>query len=154
MNVPGLTSNHTFYLASYLASYLVFRVFRLAPYTISCPVSYPASPNSLTSNFLPDIPSDILNPPGQVCGGLVAYTSSVQNAASDHSAAKSEIPSDAVTATASAQGMDGPVEVEVIATADHIYSISVTDENETEGIGRTSGRRKRVRGKGASHNAG
>lgn len=46
-----------------------------------------------------------------------------------------EIPADAVTGTGTAKGMNGDVTVEVIATKDRIYSVKVTDEKETEGIG-------------------
>ena len=46
-----------------------------------------------------------------------------------------EIPDDAVTLTGSAQGRNGPVDVEVVATADKIYSITVLKHVETDGIG-------------------
>ena len=46
-----------------------------------------------------------------------------------------EVPADAVTCTGSAQGIDGEVVVEVVATADHIFSVTVTEQNETPGIG-------------------
>lgn len=42
---------------------------------------------------------------------------------------------DAITCTGSAQGIDGPVTVEVVATQDEIISITVTEQNETAGIG-------------------
>ena len=40
-----------------------------------------------------------------------------------------------VTSVGTANGIDGPVSVEVVATADDIISITVTEQNETEGIG-------------------
>ena len=46
-----------------------------------------------------------------------------------------EVPADAVTCTGSAQGIDGDVVVEVVATADQIFSVTVTEQNETPGIG-------------------
>ena len=46
-----------------------------------------------------------------------------------------EIPEDAVTATGSGQGIDGPVTVEVVANAEQIFSVTVTEQNETVGIG-------------------
>ena len=51
------------------------------------------------------------------------------------SAPKSKIPSDAVTVEGVAQGMDGDVKVELILTKDKIYSINVTEQNETPNIG-------------------
>ena len=58
-----------------------------------------------------------------------------RNLGTSSSVAKSQIPGDAVTVTGSAQGMVGPVSVELIATADKIYSINVIEANETENIG-------------------
>ncbi|XME03154.1 flavocytochrome c [Lachnospiraceae bacterium C1.1] len=70
------------------------------------------------------------------CGSLIAYTSTHKaQETAQVGADTSEIPADAVTAEGSAQGMDGEVKVEVVATADRIYSVAVTEENETEGIG-------------------
>ena len=46
-----------------------------------------------------------------------------------------EVPDDAVTLTGSADGRNGPIEVEVTATADKIYSITVLKHVETDGIG-------------------
>ena len=46
-----------------------------------------------------------------------------------------EAPADAVTCTGTAQGIDGDVVVEVVATADQIISVTVTEQNETPGIG-------------------
>ncbi len=47
----------------------------------------------------------------------------------------SDIPADAVTATGEAQGLGGPVKVEITATADKIYNLVATGDNETPGIG-------------------
>ena len=47
----------------------------------------------------------------------------------------SEIPESAVTLTGTADGRNGPVTVEVVADAEKIYRIAVTDHQETEGIG-------------------
>ena len=47
----------------------------------------------------------------------------------------SAIPADAQTLTGSAMGKIGDVTVEVVATADKIYSVAVTGHTETEGIG-------------------
>ena len=46
-----------------------------------------------------------------------------------------EAPSDAVTVTGTAKGNNGDVTVEVTLTKDTIYSVKVTDQQETEGIG-------------------
>lgn len=45
------------------------------------------------------------------------------------------IPKDAIIANGSAQGMDGQVKVEVAFTEDKIYSVTVTEANETPDIG-------------------
>ena len=42
---------------------------------------------------------------------------------------------EAVTMEGSAKGMDGDVAVKVVADKDYIYSVEVTDQHETEGIG-------------------
>lgn len=47
----------------------------------------------------------------------------------------SAVPKDAITATGMAQGMDGPVTVELALSQDTIYSVTVTDANETPEIG-------------------
>ena len=57
------------------------------------------------------------------------------NTASDSGVALKDIPAEAVTCTGAAQGMNGPVTVEVVATKDRIYSVKVVDQKETEGIG-------------------
>ncbi len=46
-----------------------------------------------------------------------------------------EIPDEAVVLTGSAQGRNGPVDVEITATKDKIYSIKVLNHVETDGIG-------------------
>ena len=45
------------------------------------------------------------------------------------------IPEDAQTLTGTAQGRNGPVEVKVVADSGKIYSVVVTNHEETEGIG-------------------
>jgi len=50
-------------------------------------------------------------------------------------AAAAAKPADLVTVTGSAQGMNGPVELQVEATADKLVSLSVVSQNETQGIG-------------------
>lgn len=47
----------------------------------------------------------------------------------------SEIPDDAVTSTGTGKGMNGDVTVEVVADENRIYSVKVTDHQETLGIG-------------------
>lgn len=63
------------------------------------------------------------------CGGSGASQS--QSTA----ASASEGGTQQVTATGTAQGIEGDVVVEVVADAGQIYSVTVTEENETEGIG-------------------
>ena len=46
-----------------------------------------------------------------------------------------DIPSDAVTATGSAKGINGDVTLQVTATPDKLYQLQVVEEAETEGIG-------------------
>ncbi|MBQ9686101.1 MAG: flavocytochrome c [Oscillospiraceae bacterium] len=46
-----------------------------------------------------------------------------------------DVPADAAVLTGTADGRNGPVSVEVRATADQIYSIRVTEQAETDGIG-------------------
>ena len=45
------------------------------------------------------------------------------------------IPKDAIVASGSAQGMEGPVKVEIAFSQDKIYSVTVTEANETPDIG-------------------
>ena len=46
-----------------------------------------------------------------------------------------EIPAEALTLTGTAQGINGDVTVEIVATKDALYRVRVVDEQETEGIG-------------------
>ena len=46
-----------------------------------------------------------------------------------------ELPGDAKTLTASAQGRNAPVSVEVIASPTEIFKVRITEHEETEGIG-------------------
>ena len=46
-----------------------------------------------------------------------------------------DIPAEAMTLTGTADGRNGPVSVELVATADKIYQIKVTEQSETDGIG-------------------
>ena len=50
-------------------------------------------------------------------------------------AASAAKPAGMVSVTGSAQGMNGPVELKVEATADKLVSVSVVSQNETQGIG-------------------
>ncbi|ETP72910.1 hypothetical protein UYO_1150 [Lachnospiraceae bacterium JC7] len=71
---------------------------------------------------------------GIIAAAVTGYQA--RNLGTSSSVAKSQIPSDAVTATGEAQGLGGPVKVEVIANADKIFSINVTDASgETPNIG-------------------
>lgn len=51
------------------------------------------------------------------------------------SSSNAPVAEGAVTATGSAKGMEGDVVVEVTADATTIYSITVKEQNETQGIG-------------------
>ncbi|MBR1456362.1 MAG: ammonia-forming cytochrome c nitrite reductase subunit c552 [Oscillospiraceae bacterium] len=46
-----------------------------------------------------------------------------------------DIPADAMTLTGVAAGRNGDVKVEIVATADKLYQIRVTEQGETDGIG-------------------
>jgi fumarate reductase flavoprotein subunit len=46
-----------------------------------------------------------------------------------------EAAADEITCTGTAQGINGPVSVEVVATPDEIISVTVTEHSETDGIG-------------------
>ena len=50
-------------------------------------------------------------------------------------AASADIPEGASTAKAQANGIDGPVVVEVTADAEKIYAVNILEQNETPGIG-------------------
>lgn len=51
------------------------------------------------------------------------------------SASLGEVSQEAITCTGSANGMDGPVDVDVVADANTIYSVTVLHHEETPGIG-------------------
>ena len=76
---------------------------------------------------------------GIACGillAVVALCSIIAGNATPAAGVKdSQIPENAVTLTGSADGRNGPVAVEVIADSEMIYRISVTDHQETDGIG-------------------
>ena len=76
---------------------------------------------------------------GAICGVMIillAIISAAAGASGSAAGAKdSEIPADAVTLTGTGAGRNGDITVEVIATADRIYRVTVTDQQETEGIG-------------------
>ena len=59
----------------------------------------------------------------------------IQNCPQPGAVLAEDTPDEAVTLTGSAQGRNGPVEVEVTATADKIYGIRVLKHTETDGIG-------------------
>ena len=54
---------------------------------------------------------------------------------SSYAVEKRNAPKNAVTVTAIAQGLNGPVTLEMTATADRIYEIIVTDHAETPELG-------------------
>ena len=56
-------------------------------------------------------------------------------------AASADIPEGAATAKAQANGIDGPVVVEVTADAEKIYAVNILEQNETPGIGSVARRR-------------
>lgn len=70
-------------------------------------------------------------------GGAAGAEAAGSEAASEAAPAvdPADIPDTAKTATGEAQGLDGPVKVEVIADDQKLYSVKVTEQNETEGIG-------------------
>ena len=76
---------------------------------------------------------------GAICGVMIillAIISAAAGASGSAAGAKdSEIPADALTLTGTGAGRNGDITVEVIATADRIYRVTVTDQQETEGIG-------------------
>lgn len=51
------------------------------------------------------------------------------------SGSKVDAPSTAVTTKGSAKGLNGPVELEIVASDNHIYNIKVVSHSETQGIG-------------------
>ncbi len=76
---------------------------------------------------------------GIACGILLVvlaiFSIVAGNAAPVAGVKDSEIPENAVTLMGTADGRNGPVTVEVIADSAKIYRISVTEHQETEGIG-------------------
>ncbi|MCR5776701.1 MAG: flavocytochrome c [Lachnospiraceae bacterium] len=70
-------------------------------------------------------------------GGAAGAEAAGSEAASEAAPAvdPADIPDTAKTCTGEAQGLDGPVKVEVIADENQIYSVKVTEQQETEGIG-------------------
>ena len=71
---------------------------------------------------------------GIVAAAITGYQAT--NLGTSTSVGKNQIPKDAVTSTGEAQGLGGPVKVEVIANAEKIFSINVTEASgETPNIG-------------------
>lgn len=64
--------------------------------------------------------------------GVFSMTACGKSASADKGA---DASAEAKTCTGEAQGMDGVVKVEVKADANKIYSVTVTEQNETEGVG-------------------
>ena len=64
--------------------------------------------------------------------GVFSMTACGKSASADKGA---DASAEAKTCTGEAQGMDGAVKVEVKADANKIYSVTVTEQNETEGVG-------------------
>ena len=71
---------------------------------------------------------------GIACGLILLLVLIVSHVQANNSQ-KLDLPSDAQTLTASAEGKEGPVEVEVIASPDQIFKVRVTNHTETDGIG-------------------
>ena len=71
---------------------------------------------------------------GIACGLILLLVLIVSHVQANNSQ-KLDLPGDAQTLTASAEGKEGPVEVEVIASPDQIFKVRVTNHTETDGIG-------------------
>ena len=71
---------------------------------------------------------------GIACGLILLLVLIVSHVQANNSQ-KLDLPSDAQTLTASAEGKEGPVEVEVIASPSQIFKVRVTNHTETDGIG-------------------
>ena len=71
---------------------------------------------------------------GIACGLILLLVLIVSHVQANNSQ-KLDLPSDAQTLTASADGKEGPVEVEVIASPTEIFKVRVVSHTETEGIG-------------------
>lgn len=59
----------------------------------------------------------------------------IQMKQAEKAAEQAGFPPDVITSTGSAKGLNGDVEVEVIANSERIYSVKVRSHKETEGIG-------------------
>ena len=74
---------------------------------------------------------------GIACGVflLVVLVWSIISANTTKTVGDTNVSKDAVTLTGSAEGRNGPIEVEIVADAEKIYQIRVVSHEETEGIG-------------------
>ena len=74
---------------------------------------------------------------GAACGILLAVIMAVCIISSNttKTVGDTNVSAEAQTLTGTAQGRNGPVEVEVVADAERIYQISVLNHEETEGLG-------------------
>ena len=71
---------------------------------------------------------------GIACGIILLLVLIISHVQANNSQ-KLDLPSDAQTLTASADGKVGPVEVEVITSPSQIFKVRVTNHSETDGIG-------------------
>ncbi|MBO5640223.1 MAG: FMN-binding protein, partial [Oscillospiraceae bacterium] len=71
---------------------------------------------------------------GIACGLILLLVLIISHVQANNSQ-KLDLPSDAQTLTASADGKVGPVEVEVITSPSQIFKVRVTNHTETDGIG-------------------
>ena len=71
---------------------------------------------------------------GIACGIILLLVLIISHVQANNSQ-KLDLPSDAQTLTASADGKVGPVEVEVITSPSEIFKVRVTNHSETDGIG-------------------
>ena len=71
---------------------------------------------------------------GIACGLILLLVLIVSHVQANNSQ-KLDLPSDAQTLTASAEGKEGPVEVEIIASPTEIFKVRVVSHTETDGIG-------------------
>ena len=76
--------------------------------------------------------SKIILPLGIIAIGCAA---AVVTGLQSRKIASGNAPADAITATGTAQGMDGDVSVSVVFDSSKIYSLTVTEQNETPNIG-------------------
>lgn len=73
-----------------------------------------------------------------VCAAVIVLcfvVDALMNASGMDIGSSGKVPDNAVTVVGSAQGMNGPVELEVTALDNAIYGIKVVSHNETQGIG-------------------